>query len=162
MQDADAQNPLHTDEEADTQLPRQHRARVLKKAKVLFKDGLRSVPCVVRNISEGGAQIHFEQPYLIPTQFELRIELEGFEVTCERRWEDGLVCGVQFVSEKRHIATERKQVLQTSEQALPTRAVAADVDDLAAKTSTAGENRAIPASISPVRHARQRGFGKRR
>ncbi|MDN3718640.1 PilZ domain-containing protein [Roseibium salinum] len=87
---------------ADDAAPAQRarRARVFKKGKMVFQDGLRSIPCLVRNISDGGALLEFEQAYMLPKEFDLHIDLEDYEVTCERRWEDGLRCGVAFVGEK--------------------------------------------------------------
>ncbi|WP_417679708.1 PilZ domain-containing protein [Roseibium sp.] len=160
MQDKDTPIPAESEDHQELEVPREHRARVLKKAKVLFKEGLRSVPCVVRNISPNGARLEFEQAYLIPKEFELRIELEGFEVTCERRWEDGLACGVQFVSEKRPIKLERAQVLRPSDQALPNFRRSSDLDELASRFSAASGKEGIPGSVSPVRN-RGKTFGKR-
>ncbi len=112
-------DPQHDGDEAQREwVPRAHRARIFKKGKMIFENGLRSIPCTVRNLAEGGALLEFEQAYLLPTEFELFMELADYEVTCERRWEDGLRCGVQFISEKRQTAKQREQVLQTSEQAL--------------------------------------------
>lgn len=160
MHDTDTPNHVEREDREDLEVPREHRARVLKKAKVLFKEGLRSVPCVVRNISPHGARLEFDQAYLIPKEFELRIELEGFEVTCERRWEEGLACGVQFVSEKRPIKLERTQVLRPSDQALPNLRKTADLEDMASRFSAASGNDGIPGSVSPAR-GKGRTFGKR-
>ncbi|MHA7773711.1 PilZ domain-containing protein [Roseibium sp. M-1] len=112
-------HPHHVaDESASDQMPRERRARVFKKGKMVFQHGLRSIPCIVRNISDGGAMLEFEQAYMLPREFDLHIDLENYEVTCERRWEEGLRCGVQFISEKRPAAAMRAQVLRTSEEAL--------------------------------------------
>ncbi|GAB2185092.1 PilZ domain-containing protein [Roseibium sp. LAB1] len=111
--------PQHTaDESASEQMPRERRARVFKKGKMVFQHGLRSIPCIVRNISDGGAMLEFEQAYMLPKEFDLHIDLENYEVTCERRWEEGLRCGVQFIGEKRPVAAQRAQVLKSSEEAL--------------------------------------------
>jgi len=111
--------PHHVaDASASEQFPRARRARVFKKGKMVFQHGLRSIPCIVRNISEGGALLEFEQAFMLPKEFDLHIDLESYEVTCERRWEEGLRCGVQFISEKRPVSAQRAQVLHTSEEAL--------------------------------------------
>ncbi|WP_299811889.1 PilZ domain-containing protein [uncultured Roseibium sp.] len=112
--------PNHADADDSDLLPRERRARVFKKGRMIFQSGLRSIPCTVRNLSDGGAMLEFEQAFLLPKEFDLQIDLEDYEVTCERRWEDGLRCGVQFVSEKRHTSKQRAQVLKTSEDALKT------------------------------------------
>ncbi|WP_305986345.1 PilZ domain-containing protein [Roseibium sp. MMSF_3544] len=108
-------------QEAEDFVPRARRARVYKKGKMVFQNGLRSIPCVVRNISDGGAMLEFEQPYILPKDFELYIDLEDYEVSCERRWEEGLKCGVMFTSSKRHVSQQRAQVLKSSETALQAR-----------------------------------------
>ncbi len=105
-------------EKATEIVPRARRARVYKKGKMVFQNGLRSIPCIVRNISQGGALLEFEQAYMLPKHFELYIDLEDYEVSCERRWEEGLRCGVMFVGEKRQVAQMRAQSLKTSEEAL--------------------------------------------
>jgi|GEM_PF-288134 len=107
-----------SDTATDVPVERERRARVFKKGKMIFQNGLRSIPCTVRNISSGGAMLQFDAAYMLPKEFELHIDLEDFEVTCERRWEDGLKCGVQFISEKRPIGLQRVQTLKTSEEAL--------------------------------------------
>jgi len=115
----DTENPdVIADYEEAEQLPRERRTRVLKKGKVIFDGGLRSAPVVVRDLSSGGARLKFEQAYLLPKQFTLHIELEDFEVECERRWEDGLDVGVAFIGDKKQIKKERVQVLNTSDAAL--------------------------------------------
>ena len=98
--------------------PRERRARVYKKGKMVFQNGLRSIPCVVRNISGGGAMLEFDQPYILPKDFELYIDLEDYEVSCERRWETGLKCGVMFTSERRHVPQKRYQTLSPSDAVL--------------------------------------------
>jgi len=118
MSDAKHHPQSPADESASELMPRERRARVFKKGKMVFQQGLRSIPCVVRNISDGGAMLEFEQAYMLPKEFELHIDLENYEVTCERRWEEGLRCGVQFISEKRHVTAQRAQVLRSSEEAL--------------------------------------------
>ena len=118
MPDTKPTNLAHAEDDASELVPRERRARVFKKGKMVFQNGLRSIPCTVRNISEGGAMLEFEQAYMLPREFELMIDLENYEVTCERRWEEGLRCGVQFISEKRPHSAMRAQVLKTSEDAL--------------------------------------------
>jgi len=116
MSDAKPDPNHSTDESTSDQFPRERRARVFKKGKMVFQQGLRSIPCIVRNVSESGALLQFEQAYMLPKEFDLHIDLEDYEVTCERRWEEGLRCGVQFISEKRWVSAQRAQVLLTSEE----------------------------------------------
>lgn len=156
-----------TGENELTERPR--RARVFKKGKLVFQGGLRSVPCVVRNVSEGGALLQFEQAFMLPKEFELRIDLEDYEVTCERRWEDGLKCGVEFVGEKRPVHAQRSQVLKTSEEALKSEidVIHDSPDNFFTRQRMINETEAADHQAQPVRRTRpagggKPGFGKRR
>lgn len=154
--------------EADGLQERPRRMRSLKKGKILFQKGLRSIPCIVRNLSENGAKLEFEQAFLLPQQFTLQIDLEDFEATCERRWEDGLTCGVEFIGQKRAVSKQRSQVLKSSEQALRE-----DIDALQDSPynffsrKRLMDQKASQTPDQPVRRSRpaggsKPGFGKRR
>ncbi|WP_420411331.1 PilZ domain-containing protein [Roseibium sp.] len=118
MSDEKQEQALMSGQETGAPEDRPRRTRVLKKGKIVFQGGLRSFPCIVRNLSEGGALLQFETAFMSPPQFDLHIDLENFEVSCEKRWEDGLKIGVQFITEKRTVSAQRAQTLKTSEEAL--------------------------------------------
>ncbi|WP_150496263.1 PilZ domain-containing protein [Roseibium aquae] len=145
----------------DADLPRERRSRVLKKGKLIFDGGLRSVPVLVRNISNSGAKLQFEQAYLLPKVFTLHIELDDFEVECERRWENGLHCGVAFVGDKKYVGRERVQVLKPSDHELVEKIDADRVtlDGYYQRAHTPGQ--AAPREPTPPKSTR-RVFGKRR
>jgi len=157
--------PNEGDEDREL-IPRARRARVFKKGKMVFQNGLRSLPCTVRNISEGGAMLEFDQAYLLPKEFELHIDLEDYEVTCERRWEEGLRCGVQFVSEKRPVHQQRAQVLRTSEEALKNEIDERhdSPDNFFTRKHFHDQQQSVPEPVHRVRPAggAKPGFGKRR
>ncbi len=60
--------------------------------------GRPSVPCIMRDISAGGALLEVEHPQWLPSRFRLRIEADGTEADCEvvRRTEDAV--GVRFLA----------------------------------------------------------------
>ncbi|CTQ56181.1 hypothetical protein LP7551_04740 [Roseibium album] len=150
-----------------TEFPgRPKRARVFKKGKMVFQNGLRSIPCMVRNISESGAMLEFETAFILPKEFNLYIDLEDYEVTCERRWEKGLRCGVQFIGEKRHKSAQRAQVLKTSEEALTRAEDTPETVDGFFSCRRSGESRRTVETPQPSRTPRpaggKQGFGKRR
>lgn len=168
MSDIDPESGTgNADESAERDLiPRERRARVFKKGKMVFQNGLRSLPCTVRNISDGGALLEFEQAFLLPKEFDLHIDLEDYEVTCERRWEEGLRCGVKFISEKRRVGQQRAQVLKSSEEALKS-----DIDERRDSPDNFFARRHFndhpQSEPAPLRHTRpiadsKPGFGKRR
>jgi len=94
------------------------RARVLKSAIASFNQNFSSAPCVVRNLSQTGARIEFTDATLVPGQFELHVEIDGYKVDCRRIWTRGNVCGVVFVSARRPTRIHRVQILKTSQDAL--------------------------------------------
>lgn len=143
--------------------PRARRARVYKKGKMVFQNGLRSIPCVVRNISDGGAMLEFDQPYILPKDFELYIDLEDYEVTCERRWETGLKCGVMFTSERRHVPQKRYQTLNPSDAALPNGFDAFHAHQEDSDPEAEGEDGAdAPSDAETLPHGGKPSFGRRR
>ena len=143
--------------------PRARRARVYKKGKMVFQNGLRSIPCVVRNISDGGAMLEFDQPYILPKDFELYIDLEDYEVSCERRWETGLKCGVMFTSERRHVPQQRYQTLRPSDAVLQSGfdAFHPDQADAGEETENEGETGSAAASETAPTGGKP-SFGRRR
>jgi len=160
--------PQQTPEDKDGDpTERARRMRALKKGKLVFNRGLRSVPCIVRNLSENGAKLEFEQAYLLPPEFVLQIDLEDFEVTCERRWEEGLRIGVEFVSEKRKVSQQRAQILKSSEEALKD-----DIDEVRDSPDNFFSRKRVQdekkkMAEQPVRRTRpaavdKPGFGRRR
>lgn len=60
--------------------------------------GRPSLPCIMRDISEGGALLQVDHPQWLPSRFRLKIEADGTEVDCEvvRRTEDAV--GVRFLA----------------------------------------------------------------
>ncbi|MEP4766366.1 MAG: PilZ domain-containing protein [Roseibium sp.] len=166
MSDIKPLTHVHGEDDAGDEMPRQRRTRILKKGKIIFQGGLRSIPCIVRNLSEGGAMLQFEQAFLLPQEFQLQMDLEDFEVTCVRRWEDGLQFGVQFISEKRSIGRMRAQVLKSSEEAL-TKQTDEQQESLDGFFQRRHMDDPKPVAEQPVRRTRpagssKPGFGKRR
>lgn len=143
--------------------PRARRARVYKKGKMVFQNGLRSIPCVVRNISDGGAMLEFDQPYILPKDFELYIDLEDYEVSCERRWETGLKCGVMFTSDRRHVPQKRYQTLSPSDAVLQNGFDAFHPDQEASGQDAESEDPSGSTDVAdPVPSSNKPSFGRRR
>lgn len=83
--------------------PRERRLPVQRAGKVLLQNRKVSIPVIVRNVSTEGAKLQFETFQLLPRQFELQLDDDALPVTCEKRWEDGKVCGVAFIDHKAEI-----------------------------------------------------------
>jgi len=87
------------------------RKRVLKGGVITYAARQTSIPCVVRDISEGGAHLMTDLAPHLPQSFHLIIEIDGIEVDCELAWRKAKDVGVRFVALPRAIARRRLQVL---------------------------------------------------
>lgn len=58
--------------------------------------GRPAIPCVVRNISEGGALLEFQTAEMLPYRFRIVIERESIDRECEVRHQTGTSVGVEF------------------------------------------------------------------
>jgi two-component system cell cycle response regulator len=91
---------------------RPKRLRVLKSAHVFYDEGKISHPCVVRDISERGARLRFQNPVLLPERFWLEVELDAYKVECKMAWSHGLEMGVSFCGERIETKKVRIQVVR--------------------------------------------------
>jgi hypothetical protein len=74
------------------------RRLVIMGATIMYNDRKITIPCRVRDISETGAKLEFEQQQLLPHTFELKIRDLPI-LTCELRWARGTRAGVHFVGD---------------------------------------------------------------
>ena len=100
----------HTDE-------RSARRRQLKSGTICFNARHSTLPCTVRDFSDGGAKLLSQNALNVPDTFELNIDLDGIWVSCEVVWRRGAEVGVRFVSPIETQAPTRKQVLSCTEPA---------------------------------------------
>lgn len=71
------------------------RSRAFLGAKIIFNDGHSSFDCIVREMSEGGAQIKVENALAVPERFNLTLS-DGRSFGCEIRWRRINAIGVEF------------------------------------------------------------------
>ncbi|MGF9563201.1 PilZ domain-containing protein [Neorhizobium sp. JUb45] len=71
------------------------RSRAFLGAKILFNDGHSSYDCIIKELSEGGAQIKVENALAVPQQFNLLFS-DGRNFDCEVRWRRINAIGVEF------------------------------------------------------------------
>lgn len=71
------------------------RTRTFKSGRLVFNDGRSTLDCVVRNISEGGAKLSFNQVAAIPDVFQISLS-DGAKKTCRIVWRKSLDVGVSF------------------------------------------------------------------
>ena len=104
------EKPGHSDKQPSQS--RSCRRRMIKKAIISNDDREISYDCVLSNISETGAKAKFTEPFLLQPKILLHVEIDGFEVECEKVWHRGLEMGVKFVGRKTPVAITRVQVVK--------------------------------------------------
>ncbi len=72
------------------------RRRVLMSAQIVYREGKIAVDCVVRNISESGAQLATDAPLELPPSFWLRFQ-DGSKRPVELVWAKATLMGVRFI-----------------------------------------------------------------
>lgn len=94
---------------------RSKRRRVLQGAHAAFNNEFSSVPCRVKNISQTGALLEFENPDCVPMKFVLHIALDGFKIECRTVRKDKAWVAVEFCGEKQPTSLARFQSLEMSD-----------------------------------------------
>jgi hypothetical protein len=78
------------------------RRRTLRRARVVVNNSYSTFDALVRDVSEGGAQLKLPTAWALPTEFELQIltPLGTVEtiVPCQKKWQSGDHLGAQFVA----------------------------------------------------------------
>jgi hypothetical protein len=87
------------------------RRRVLKGGVVAFNDRFVTLPCTVRDLSDGGARLRIEGSINAPDTFELIIEIDGLEASCEVVSRRGNEVSVRFTAPPRMLPPRRIQVV---------------------------------------------------
>ncbi len=92
----------------------QPRRRVLKGAIVAYNLRHSTLPGSVTNLSSEGCCIRAPGSVNVPDTFELIIELDGLEASCEVIWRNVDIVGVRFIEPPRRVAAKRIQVVRPS------------------------------------------------
>jgi len=95
------------------------RRRVLKGGVVAFNDRHVTLPCAVRDLSDGGARLRIEGSMTAPDTFELIIEIDGLEAACEVVSRRGNEVSVRFTAPPRMVPPRRVQVVNAISPATP-------------------------------------------
>ncbi len=70
------------------------RHRTLKAGTIVLNEGLSTIDCLVRNLSESGARLEVENPLTLPDRFELT--LDGHSKACDGVWKSVRHVGIRF------------------------------------------------------------------
>ena len=133
------------------------RFRVLKRAVLGFGDQFASQPCIVRDICDTGAKLEIQELIALPRHFTLHVEIDGFKVECELRWQRMPFAGVQFTGPKQHSVLGRKQVLGDAETALSEQFQ----KDFELREKMAAGKEQRDTTVRPVGSHKPAAFGKR-
>ena len=87
------------------------RRRVIKGGIIAYSSRHVTCPCVVRNLSDTGAQLQVHRAMEVPDTFELFIELDGFEAECVVVWRTEKELGVRFRARPKQVAPKRIQIV---------------------------------------------------
>lgn len=98
------------------------RRRVLKGAHIHLGEGLGTIPCAVKDLSERGCRLQLAQLVALPKAFQLVIDLDGLAFACRAVWRKGGAVGVAFIGSPRIVAPTRTQVLSRHVKPAPSRA----------------------------------------
>lgn len=74
----------------------EQRHRILKPGLIVFNDGRSTIECMVRNLSEGGAQLKVESLIGIPDAFVLKLR-NGGSARATVAWKKANTIGIHFV-----------------------------------------------------------------
>ena len=76
-----------------------NRLRTILGAQAVFGNGLLSVECQVRDISDVGAKLTSDRPMDIPDEFQLEVPRKHLSHKAVVRWREGNALGVEFKDE---------------------------------------------------------------
>ncbi len=78
-----------------TEQRRYPRRKTFKTGKIIYHKGLLNQPCLIRDMSEGGARLQIDPPFECPEQFLLEL-LNQSPRPCEVAWRKGGNVGAEF------------------------------------------------------------------
>ena len=112
-----AGNTLVKDAQSDAR--QASRRRVLKAGIAASNDRRLTIACTVRDVSATGARLRTDGSLQLADTFDLIIELDGLEASCQVVWRKGNEVGVRFLGAPRIVTARRVQVI---DPVLPTKA----------------------------------------
>lgn len=128
------------------------RLRTLKRVHAAFNDEFSAVECVIKNVSDTGAFISFDDGSLIPQVFTLVNRFDGYKVDCEIVHRNGNSAGIKFIQPFERIEATRKQVVQAANYRAE-----ADSSNVPIVLGTPQEKENLP---KPCASKRRPAFGK--
>ena len=79
---------------------RKHRNRVLKQGSIIRGTTFSDAVCMVRNMSDSGAELKIGIDQEVPEEFLLYVRHDGIAYRCKQRWRDGTRMGVEIIGKE--------------------------------------------------------------
>ena len=76
---------------------RSQRKRTILQGRVVFNNRFSLLDCIVRDLSETGAQVAFAHPVTLPLEIELEIPTRGLSALARVMWSNGKNHGLMFL-----------------------------------------------------------------
>jgi hypothetical protein len=95
------------------------RRRMLKSGIIAYNNRFCTLPCMVRDVSATGARLRVDTSVSAPDTFELIIESDGLEASCEVVWRKANELGVRFVGAPRQVMAKKSQVVNANVPVTP-------------------------------------------
>jgi hypothetical protein len=73
------------------------RTRTILQGRVVFNNRFSLIECIVRDLSDSGAQIAFSHPVTLPPELELEIPKKQLSTRARVMWSNGKVHGLLFL-----------------------------------------------------------------
>lgn len=102
-----------------TQKREAERRRILKSGLISFNHRGSVLNCMVRNISNTGAQLLLADTRPVPPVFELNVEIDGLRVPCQVMWRTHDRVGVRFTGPMTFGKPKRVQSLSAGQVRRP-------------------------------------------
>jgi hypothetical protein len=106
------------------------RSRTLLEGHIIYNNRLSRMECTVRDLSETGARIVFEQPVKVPAQFELHIPKRKLVRHAQVMWYDGQNHGIMFLDDEARPPVRTPFAAKPQGRVLAIRAEAASVPEI--------------------------------
>ncbi|HXF53676.1 MAG TPA: PilZ domain-containing protein [Hyphomicrobiaceae bacterium] len=90
------------------------RRRTLKSGIIAYNNRFCTLPCTVRDLSATGARLRVDGSISAPDRFELIVESDGVEASCEVVWRKLDELGVRFIGAPRQVTAKKAQVVHAN------------------------------------------------
>ena len=112
---------------------RSQRKRTILQGRVVFNNRFSLLDCIVRDLSETGAQVAFAHPVTLPSEIELEIPTRGLSALARVMWSNGKNHGLMFLGasdEQGNSGSSSHRVVPEPLHTNPVQEVGADGDGL--------------------------------